>query len=153
MNSNVLFLLDEPARSSAMRLSSLFGNTDYKQSKVYTFTDLSETTIKDLCREEKCEWVVAMRSAATAMLHIQGYKKILISPVVTPTDVEDVTSSDADNTWGFFGGSSEEEASYEVFQCKYPNAVWYLGREHLQLENICKEVCEIIINSCNKELI
>lgn len=148
MNSNVILILDKSvgAPVSDTQLGSSSDNTyDWaagrKLGRVYTFTDLSEVTVRKLCDTEKCEWVVAVQGAATAMLHVHGYKRILINPIITP---DDVLGSDADNIWGFFGGSPEEEASYEIFQSKYPNAVWYLGRENLHLWEISEEINVII---------
>lgn len=103
---------------------------------------------KEICRviaEQKPKWVIAAGESATACINLHGQKKILINPIVTFDNLNNVPEYARQHTYGFFGALPEQEKSYELFQTVYPNAVWFVNAFNLRLVDI-KNVSIDIIN-------
>lgn len=95
--------------------------------------------------EQKPNWIIALGESATACINLYRQNKILINPVVTFNDLNNVPEYARRHTYGFFGALPEQEKNYELFQTVYPNAAWYLNVPELRLVDI-KEIVISIIN-------
>ena len=101
--------------------------------------------IRRIVAKRKPDWVVASGESATACINLYRQNKILINPVVTFNDLNDVPEQARHNTYGFFGSLPEQEKSYELFQTVYPNAAWYPNTSELQFVDIKEIAVSIII--------
>ena len=111
----------------------------------------SDSEISKIITMRKPDWVVAVGASATACLTLHGQKKILINPVVTENDLNNVTEYAREHTYGFFGALPEQEKSYELFQIIYPNASWFVNAPCLSIMNIKDIILEIIGNKSTND--
>lgn len=130
--------------------SSLMGEVEMKEIgdfvKVNTLqgSDYAKE-IRRIVAKQKPDWVIASGESATACINIYGQNKILINPIVTFNDLNNVPEHARQHTYGFFGALPEQEKCYELFQTVYPNAAWYFNTFDLRLVDI-KEIVISIIN-------
>lgn len=101
--------------------------------------------IRKIIAERKPDWVIAAGESATACLSIHGQKKILVNPIVTFDDLNNVPEYTRLHTFGFFGALPQQQRSYEMFQTVYPNVAWYINVPNLNLINI-KDIIYDIVN-------
>lgn len=101
--------------------------------------------IRGLIKEQKPDWVIASGESATACINLYHQKKILVNPTLTTNDLNNVPEYTRWNTYGFFGALPEQEKSYELFQCVYPHAAWFINKLDLGLIDI-KDITVKIIN-------
>lgn len=101
--------------------------------------------VRKIIAERKPEWVIAAGESATACIGLHGIKKILVNPIVTFDDLNNVPGYARQHTYGFFGALPQQQKSYELFQSVYPNATWYVNAPNLQLIDI-KDIIYGIIN-------
>lgn len=102
--------------------------------------------VRKIIAERKPDWVIAAGESATACLSLHGIKKILVNPIVTFDDLNNVPGYARQHTYGFFGALPQQQKSYELFQSVYPNAAWYVNAPDLSLIDI-KDIIYGIINS------
>ena len=102
--------------------------------------------VRKIIAERKPDWVIAAGESATACIGLHGIKKMLVNPIVTFDDLNNVPDYARMHTYGFFGALPEQEKSYELFQAVYPNASWFVNAPNLQLIDI-KDIIRGIINS------
>lgn len=102
--------------------------------------------VRKIIADQKPDWVIASGESATACIGLYGQKKILVNPIVTFDDLNNVPEYARLHTYGFFGALPEQEKSCELFQAVYPNASWFVNAPNLQLIDI-KDIIRGIINS------
>ena len=102
--------------------------------------------VRKIIADRKPDWVIAAGESATACISLHGIKKLLVNPIVTFDDLNNVPEYARQHTYGFFGALPEQEKSYELFQAVYPNASWFVNAPNLQLIDI-KDIIRGIINS------
>ena len=96
------------------------------------------------------DWVIAAGESATACIGLHGIKKILVNPIVTFDDLNNVPGYARQHTYGFFGALPQQQKSYELFQSVYPNAAWYVNAPNLSLIDI-KDISICIISNKSNE--
>ena len=101
--------------------------------------------VRRMIAEQKPDWVIASGESATACISFHGQKKILVNPVVTFDDLNNVSEYARLHTYGFFGALPLQQKSYEMFQTVYPNVAWYINAPNLILIDI-KDIIYGIIN-------
>ena len=106
--------------------------------------------IRKIIAERKPDWVIAAGESATACLSLHGQKKILVNPIVTFDDLNNVPEYTRQYTYGFFGALPQQQKSYELFQSVYPNAAWYVNAPNLSLIDI-KDISICIISDKSNE--
>lgn len=94
-------------------------------------------------KNKRPEWVIAVDQCATVALSIRHQKRVLINPSVSFDHLNNVSSYDRENTYGFFDKNHEKD--YERFQSVFPNVAWFINHEDLTLFTI-KEMVQEIIN-------
>lgn len=102
--------------------------------------------VRRMIAEQKPDWIIASGESATACIGLYGQKKILVNPIVTFDDLNNVPEYARLHTYGFFGALPEQEKSYELFQAVYPNASWFVNAPNLSLIDV-KDIIRGIINS------
>ena len=102
--------------------------------------------VRKIIAERKPDWVIAAGESATACIGLHGIKKILVNPIATFEDLNNVPEYARLHTYGFFGALPQQQKSYELFQTVYPNAAWYVNAPDLSLIDI-KDIIYGIINS------
>ncbi len=102
--------------------------------------------VRKIIADQKPDWIIASGESATACIGLYGQKKILVNPIVTFDDLNNVPEYARLHTYGFFGALPEQEKSCELFQAVYPNASWFVNAPNLQLIDI-KDIIRGIINS------
>ena len=81
---------------------------------------------------------------------LHGIKKLLVNPIVTFDDLNNVSEYARQHTYGFFGALPQQQKSYELFQSVYPNAAWYVNAPNLSLIDI-KDISVCIISDKSNE--
>ena len=102
--------------------------------------------VRKIIADQKPDWIIASGESGTACIGLYGQKKILVNPIVTFDDLNNVPEYARLHTYGFFGALPEQEKSCELFQAVYPNASWFVNAPNLQLIDI-KDIIRGIINS------
>ena len=100
--------------------------------------------VRKIIAERKPNWVIASGESATACIGLHGQKKILINPVVTFDELNNVPEYARKHTYGFFGALPLQQKSYELFQSVYPNAAWFINVPHLGLIDIKGIIYDIV---------
>ena len=120
--------------------------------RIGDFIEVNTLNKSDYCEEvrriiveQKPNWVIASGESATACISLHGQKKILVNPVVTFDDLNNVSEYARLHTYGFFGALPQQQKSYEMFQTVYPNVAWYINAPNLILIDI-KDIIYGIIN-------
>lgn len=106
--------------------------------------------VRKIIAERKPDWVIAAGESATACIGLHGIKKILVNPIVTFDDLNNVPGYARQHTYGFFGALPQQQKSYELFQSVYPNAAWYVNAPNLSLIDI-KDISIWIISDKSNE--
>ena len=106
--------------------------------------------VRKIIAERKPDWVIAAGESATACIGLHGIKKILVNPIVTFNDLNNVPGYARQHTYGFFGALPQQQKSYELFQSVYPNATWYVNAPNLSLIDI-KDISILIISDKSNE--
>ena len=106
--------------------------------------------VRKIIAERKPDWVIAAGESATACIDLHGIKKILVNPIVTFDDLNNVPGYARQHTYGFFGALPQQQKSYELFQSVYPNATWYVNAPNLSLIDI-KDISILIISDKSNE--
>lgn len=88
------------------------------------------------------EWIIAEGECATAALKLKSMRKILLNPVVSINDLNNVSERTRQFTFGFFGARHEQD--YERFLTVYPHAAWFPEDYDLTLFTIKETVQEIM---------
>lgn len=101
--------------------------------------------VRKIIADQKPDWVIASGESATACISLHRQKKILVNPVVTFDDLNNVSEYARLHTYGFFGALPQQQKSYEMFQTVYPNVAWYINAPNLILIDI-KDIIYGIIN-------
>lgn len=119
-----------------------------KYGHCWEVNTLEESVYKEeinrIVAEQKPDWVIASGESATACMNLHRQKKILINPVVTYSDLNNVPEYARHYTYGFFGALPEQEACYDLFQTVYPKAAWYFNRPDLQMSDVRDMIVDII---------
>lgn len=102
--------------------------------------------VRKIIAERQPDWVIAAGESATACLSLHRIKKILVNPIATFEDLNNVPEYARLHTYGFFGALPQQQKSYELFQTVYPNVAWYVNAPDLSLIDI-KDIIYGIINS------
>ena len=92
--------------------------------------------VRKIIAERKPDWIIASGESATACIGLHGIKKMLVNPIVTFDDLNNVPEYARQHTYGFFGALPQQQKSYELFQSVYPNAAWYVNAPNLSLIDI-----------------
>ena len=106
--------------------------------------------VRKIIAERKPDWVIAAGESATACIGLHGIKKILVNPIVTFNDLNNVPGYARQHTYGFFGALPQQQKSYELFQSVYPNATWYVNAPNLSLIDI-KDISIWIVSDKSNE--
>lgn len=106
--------------------------------------------VRKIIAERKPDWVIAAGESATACIGLHGIKKILVNPIVTFDDLNNVPGYARQHTYGFFGALPQQQKSYELFQTVYPNVAWYVNAPNLSLIDI-KDISILIISDKSNE--
>lgn len=106
--------------------------------------------VRKIIAERKPDWVIAAGESATACIGLHGIKKMLVNPIVTFDDLNNVSEYARQHTYGFFGALPQQQKSYELFQSVYPNAAWYVNAPNLSLIDI-KDISIWIISDKSNE--
>lgn len=106
--------------------------------------------VRKIIAERKSDWVIAAGESATACIGLHGIKKILVNPIVTFDDLNNVPGYARQHTYGFFGALPQQQKSYELFQSVYPNAAWYVNAPNLSLIDI-KDISIWIVSDKSNE--
>ena len=101
--------------------------------------------VRKIIAEQKPDWVIASGESATACLCLHGQKKVLVNPIVSCNDLNDVPEYARQHTYGFFGALPLQQKSYELFQFVYPNVAWFVNAPDLCLIDI-KDIIYDIVN-------
>ena len=123
---------------------ALEGIGDFIEVNALNKSDYCEE-VRRIIAEQKPNWVIASGESATACISLHGQKKILVNPVVTFDDLNNVSEYARLHTYGFFGALPQQQKSYEMFQTVYPNVAWYINAPNLILIDI-KDIIYGIIN-------
>lgn len=102
--------------------------------------------VRKIIAERQPDWVIAAGESANACLSLHRIKKILVNPIATFEDLNNVPEYACLHTYGFFGALPQQQKSYELFQTVYPNVAWYVNAPDLSLIDI-KDIIYGIINS------
>ena len=102
--------------------------------------------VRKIIADQKPDWIIASGESATACIGLYGQKKILVNPIVTFDDLNNVPEYAHLHTYGFFGALPQQQKSYELFQAVYPNASWFVNAPNLSLIDV-KDIIRGIINS------
>ena len=124
---------------------SMVGIGDFVEVNALNKSDYCKEVRKIIAERKPDYWVIAAGESATACLSLHGQKKILVNPVVTFDDLNNVPEYARLHTYGFFGALPQQQKSYEMFQTVYPNAAWYINAPNLILIDI-KDIIYGIIN-------
>ena len=100
--------------------------------------------VRKIIAERKPDWVIAAGESATACIGLHGIKKILVNPIVTFDDLNNVPEYARQHTYGFFGALPQQQKSYELFQSVYPNVAWYINVPNLNLIDIKEIIYDIV---------
>ena len=106
--------------------------------------------VRRIIAERKPDWVIAAGESATACIGLHGIKKMLVNPIVTFDDLNNVPEYARQHTYSFFGALPQQQKSYELFQSVYPNAAWYVNAPNLSLIDI-KDISIWIISDKSNE--
>ncbi|HIR33688.1 MAG TPA: hypothetical protein IAB85_05655 [Candidatus Coprenecus merdigallinarum] len=106
--------------------------------------------VRKIIADRKPDWVIAAGESATACISLHGIKKLLVNPIVTFDDLNNVPEYARQHTYGFFGALPQQQKSYELFQSVYPNAAWYVNAPNLSLIDI-KDISIWIISDKSNE--
>ena len=106
--------------------------------------------VRKIIAERKPDWIIASGESATACIGLHGIKKMLVNPIVTFDDLNNVPEYARQHTYGFFGALPQQQKSYELFQSVYPNAAWYVNAPNLSLIDI-KDISVWIISDKSNE--
>ena len=106
--------------------------------------------VRKIIADRKPDWVIAAGESATACISLHGIKKLLVNPIVTFDDLNNVPEYARQHTYGFFGALPQQQKSYELFQSVYPNAAWYVNASNLSLIDI-KDISICIISDKSNE--
>ncbi len=106
--------------------------------------------VRKIIADRKPDWVIAAGESATACISLHGIKKLLVNPIVTFDDLNNVPEYARQHTYGFFGALPQQQKSYELFQSVYPNATWYVNAPNLSLIDI-KDISILIISDKSNE--
>lgn len=101
--------------------------------------------IRRMIAKQKPDWVIASGESATACINLYRQNKILVNPIVTSNNLNNVPEYARQHTYGFFGTLPKQEKSYGLFQTVYPNAVCFFNVSELQFADI-KDISIAIIN-------
>ena len=100
--------------------------------------------VRKLIAERKPDWIIASGESATACIGLHGIKKLLVNPIVTFDDLNNVPEYARQHTYGFFGALPQQQKSYELFQSVYPNVAWYINVPNLNLIDIKEIIYDIV---------
>lgn len=100
--------------------------------------------VRKIIAERKPDWVIAAGESATACIGLHGIKKILVNPIVTFDDLNNVPEYARQHTYGFFGALPQQQKSYELFQSVYLNVAWYINVPNLNLIDIKEIIYDIV---------
>lgn len=100
--------------------------------------------VRRIIAERKPDWVIAAGESATACIGLHGIKKMLVNPIVTFDDLNNVPEYTRQHTYGFFGALPQQQKSYELFQSVYPNVAWYINVPNLNLIDIKEIIYDIV---------
>lgn len=131
--------------SLLMEEMAMEGIGDFIEVNALNKSDYHEE-IRKIIAERKPDWVIAAGESATACIGLHGIKKMLVNPIVTFDDLNNVPEYTRQHTYGFFGALPQQQKSYELFQTVYPNVAWYVNAPDLSLIDI-KDIIYGIINS------
>ena len=106
--------------------------------------------VRKIIADQKPDWIIASGESATACIGLYGQKKILVNPIVTFDDLNNVPEYAHLHTYGFFGALPQQQKSYELFQAVCPNASWFVNAPNLCLIYIKDISTEIIKNRLNE---
>ena len=130
-------------------ISSLIDYVEMKE--VGNFVEVNTLQESDYAKEirrivakQKPDWVIAIGESATACINLYRQNKILVNPVVTFNDLNNIPEYARQHTYGFFS-ALEQKKSYELFQTVYLNSACYFNTFELRLVDI-KEIVISIIN-------
>ena len=128
------FTIENPSREQQteflyenMMASSALG----KLGKVYDYKELPKTEeelkvfIERKIIEEKPQWVVATDLSASVLAGIKIPNRILINPIISFDDLNNVPEHVRRTTHGFFDQS--HEVDYERFCSVYPSSMLFLA--------------------------
>lgn len=100
--------------------------------------------VRKIIADRKPDWVIAAGESATACISLHGIKKLLVNPIVTFDDLNNVPEYARQHTYGFFGALPQQQKSYELFQSVYPNVAWYINVPNLNLIDIKEIIYDIV---------
>lgn len=106
--------------------------------------------VRKIIADQKPDWIIASGESATACIGLYGQKKILVNPIVTFDDLNNVPEYARLHTYGFFGALPQQQKSYELFQTVYPNVAWFVNAPNLCLIDIKDISTEIIKDRLNE---
>ena len=106
--------------------------------------------VRKIIAKRKPDWVIAAGESATACIGLHGIKKLLVNPIVTFDDLNNIPEYARQHTYGFFGALPQQQKSYELFQSVYPNAAWYVNAPNLRLIDI-KDISVCFISDKSNE--
>ena len=129
--------------SLLMEEMAMEGIGDFIEVNTLNKSDYHEE-IRKIIAERKPDWVIASGESATACLSLHGQKKILVNPIATFDDLNNVPEYARLHTYGFFGALPQQQKSYELFQSVYPNAAWFINVPHLGLIDINGIIYDIV---------
>ena len=129
--------------SLLMEEMAMEGIGDFIEVNTLNKSDYHEE-IRKIIAERKPDWVIASGESATACLSLHGQKKILVNPIATFDDLNNVPEYARLHTYGFFGALPQQQKSYELFQSVYPNAAWFINVPHLGLIDIKGIIYDIV---------
>lgn len=117
------FLFENMMSTSAL---GKFGEVcDYK---ILPKTEIElKAYIERKIREEKPQWIIATDFSASILACIKIPNRILINPIITFDDLNNVPERVREATYGFFDQS--HEADYERYCSVYPNAMLSISPE------------------------
>ena len=122
----------------------LMGTGDFVNVNALKKSDYCKE-VRRIIAEQTPDWVIAAGESATACINLHRQRKILVNPIVTFDDLNNVPEYARRHTYGFFGAQKEQERSYELFQTVYPNASWRFTLSDLQFYDI-RDIAIDIIN-------
>ena len=131
------FLYENMMSSSAL---GKFGECfDYK---ILPKTEVElKAYIEGKIREEKPQWIIATDFSASILAGIKIQNRILINPIITFNDLNNVPERVREATYGFFDQS--HEADYERFCSVYPNVMLSISPE-MDYDQIVHLITEIL---------
>lgn len=101
-----------------------------------------KTVIETALKSKLYDWVIGLYDFATTLLSYEGYKKILINPTVSYSDLNNLSDFAILHTYGFF--DSEHEKDYGLFQSVYPHSFLFPELKGLRLSDVRGIVTEIL---------